>query len=348
MEKNSKGLAVVIPCYNGKEYIENLLLSLKKGSVQPNKIILVDNGSTDGTYVFVKENFPEVELIFFKGKLGYAKASNIGIKKATEQGYKYILLLNQDIICKENTIEKFLYYAEVYKDFFIIFPLILFWPPGENKIMNAGTLMHFLGFGYSGSYKLPLSQLKIGKYSYAPGCSLLFNSKKLKKIGLFDEDIVMYHEDSDLSLRGRFLKEKIIFIPEIQVYHLYKEKIDHFRWYWSERNRLFILFKFYKLPTLILMFPFFVFMEIGIIFFSLLGGWLDLKIRTYFDFLRLFKKMLKKRRMIQQTRQITDKEFLAYLTPVFNFPEVSSPLIKYIVNPIFGLGYKIIYFFTFW
>ncbi len=344
--KNSS-LFIVIPCHNGRKYIKDLIYSLNQGEVKPNSIIIIDNGSTDGTADLIQQEFPEVRLFSYKESLGYAKASNLGIKKALEDGPDYIFLLNQDIICKKDTIKNLIDFAEIHQNFFILSPLILCWPE-KDLIQTSGDMMHFLGFGYSGNYKLPLSEFKLKPFTYASGAAMFFNAQKLKKIGFFDEDFVMYHEDADLCLRAQLKKEKYLLVPQAQLYHRYKEEISDFRWFWSERNRILTLIKFYKLPTLLLIAPLFKFMELGVLGFSLFDGWLNLKIKSYQDIYKLLPKILKKRKIIQKERKISDKEFLKYFVDTFHFEGFTHPLLKYIVNPIFGFAWKILYSCVFW
>lgn len=340
-------LIVTIPCHNGAHYIKDLIPSLQRGKVKPDLIIIVDNGSKDGSADIIRKEFPQVKLLEYKQGLGFAKASNLGLKEALKNDPDYIFLLNQDIICQEDTLEKLVSFAQTHKDFFILSPLILCWPD-KDLIQTDGDMMHFLGFGYSGDYKLPLSQFKPKPFTYASGAAMFFNPVSLKKVGGFDEDLIMYHEDADLSLRASLLGEKFFLVPSAHVYHRYEEEITDFRWFWSERNRILTLIKFYKLPTLILISPLFIFMELGVIGFSLVDGWLDLKIKSYEHIYKLRKKILKKRKEIQKQRQLSDKEFLKNFTATFNFAGFTHPLIEYIVNPIFGLCWKVLYSFIFW
>ena len=85
---------VVIPNYNGIKYIDGCLRSLYKGSVHP-EIILVDNGSTDGSLSLVKEKYPLVKVIEFAENTGFSKAVNAGIRMARTE---YVLLLNNDTV----------------------------------------------------------------------------------------------------------------------------------------------------------------------------------------------------------------------------------------------------------
>jgi hypothetical protein len=89
-------------------------------------------------------------------------------------------------------------------------------------------------------------------------------------------------------------------------------------------------------------------MELGIIFYSLLDGWFFTKIKSFLASLTQISKTLKKRREIQKTRRISDRELIKGISAKFDFAGFEHPLIKYIVNPIFGFYWKIVRIFIFW
>ncbi len=97
----------IIVTYNGmqRNCIQKCLDSLFASSVQT-EIIVIDNGSTDGCVEFIKQNYPQVDLIVTNENLGFAKANNIGIRKAYDKGADYFFLINQDVWIEGNTIEK--------------------------------------------------------------------------------------------------------------------------------------------------------------------------------------------------------------------------------------------------
>lgn len=88
-------LLVIVVTYNGMQWIERCLRSVAESSY-PADVIVVDNGSTDGTQDYIQNNFPNVEFIQSKENLGFGAANNIGFRKALKEGYGFIYLLNQD------------------------------------------------------------------------------------------------------------------------------------------------------------------------------------------------------------------------------------------------------------
>ena len=88
-------ILTIIVTYNGMKWLDRCLGSLRSSSV-PADVLVVDNGSTDGTPAYIQENFPEVMLHCTGENLGFGKANNIGLLKAVREGYDYAYLLNQD------------------------------------------------------------------------------------------------------------------------------------------------------------------------------------------------------------------------------------------------------------
>ena len=104
-------LYTIITTYNGVKWIEKNIQALIESSTKT-KIIIIDNGSVDGTQDIVK-SFKAVQFIQSEENLGFGKANNLGIKLALEQGADYIFLLNQDAWIEKNTLSKLLKVSEI-------------------------------------------------------------------------------------------------------------------------------------------------------------------------------------------------------------------------------------------
>ena len=166
----------------------------------------------------------------------------------------------------------------------------------------------------------------------------------LKKIGLFDENIFSYHEDSDLCLRAKLAGYKLVLAKDSMVYHDYSfpTKKNKKRYFWMEKNRLYIILKFYKLKTLLLILPVMLFMDVGQIIFALKKGYVFEWLKSRFWFLINFNKLYRARREVQKNRQIGDRELTKNFASEIKYQELKNPLLEKIANPVMKFYWQII------
>ena len=117
-------LLTIIVTYNGKKWMDRCLGSLRDSSVQSD-VIVIDNGSTDGTLEYIASEFSEVQLVATGENLGFGKANNIGLRKAADEGYDYVYLLNQDAWVFPETFERLISAMESAPEFGILSPMQL-------------------------------------------------------------------------------------------------------------------------------------------------------------------------------------------------------------------------------
>lgn len=113
---------VIIVTYNGMKWVDRCLSSLKQSTVKVG-VFVVDNGSSDGTSEWIKENYSDVIFYQSESNLGFGQANNLGITYALEHDYKYVYLLNQDAWVNDNTIESLVKVHERNPQYGIISPL---------------------------------------------------------------------------------------------------------------------------------------------------------------------------------------------------------------------------------
>src|SRR5690242_6920004 len=104
---------IVIPVHNRKEFTRKCLDSLRHQTVCDHRIIVVDDGSTDGTRDMLDKEFPDVIVLFGNGNLFWTAAINLGIKQALTLGAEYVLTLNNDTVAPENFIDHMLFWANL-------------------------------------------------------------------------------------------------------------------------------------------------------------------------------------------------------------------------------------------
>lgn len=195
-------LFIVIPVFNRLNFTINCLKSLEAQSYQNHTVILVDDGSTDGTTAFVRGNFPRVIVLETTGDLFWTKSINIGIKYALQNKADYVLTLNNDTICPPEFLEKMMDWAGQ-KPEALLGALAV--DSGTGKIVYGGEVLYWA----SNTKKilkntLPLEQQKgIHPSTIFPGRGLLIPKIVFDKIGLFEEELLPhYYADYDFTAKA--------------------------------------------------------------------------------------------------------------------------------------------------
>lgn len=261
MEKlpNYSKVSAIVPTYNLKETVLECLQSIVNQDYPNLEVIVVDNGSTDGTSEAVIERFPKVKLIRNLKNLGVTGGINTGIKEATGD---YIWLVDHDNILELNMLSIMLKLAESDPNIGIVVPKIYYW---ENKdiIWAAGTSINlitgeniFRGGKDVGQYD------KVEEVQEAPA-NFLVKKEVIERVGLYDEIYYISYEDADFSFRVRKAGFKIVYAPKAVCYHkipLLDPKIGKARWfsraYWTARNKIIFMRKYSKcFPIFVLLYP---------------------------------------------------------------------------------------------
>lgn len=186
-------VSIIITNYNGKKYLKNCIDSLYAGVLKDFEIIVVDNGSTDGSAEFIRCNYPYVKLITLGSNLGLAIASNSGRKLAIGE---YLFFYNNDTIADCNMLLNLVNAMDADK---------------EIGICGCKTLT------YDGSREINCGvQLDIFGYPYGEGspfyvdAAIFIRSAVFDKIGAFDEKLFLYCEDKDLCWRVQLYGYKVV------------------------------------------------------------------------------------------------------------------------------------------
>lgn len=249
---------VVIPNYNGIEYLKACLDSLRKCIPQDFKIIVVDNGSTDGSPEYVTAKYPEIQLIPLSENTGFAAAVNRGIEAANTE---YVILLNNDTVADEHfvkALETALDNDE--KIFSASAKMIDMHNP--DVIDGAGDYYCALGWGFAygkGKDRDSNCNCRRNIFSACAGAAI-YRRDILKDIGMFDEAHFAYLEDVDVGYRGRINGYRNIFEPEAVVLHAGSgssgSRYNEFKINLSSRNSVYLIWKNMPLLQWVINLPF--------------------------------------------------------------------------------------------
>lgn len=215
MEKKTRICAVIVT-YNGKNWMHKCITSLKNSSV-PVEIIIIDNGSDDGTQDIIKQ-YPEINFIQSEVNLGFGKANNKGIEIALDKQADYIFLLNQDAWVEENTIASLLDVAKNNPVYGVISPIHL---NGNysgldlnfSKQLAPETCPSF----YSDLYVKQLKPLYEVKFVNA--AAWFISASCIKKVGFFEPLFFLYGEDNNFLQRVGYHHFKIGVTPLCTICH---------------------------------------------------------------------------------------------------------------------------------
>lgn len=349
-----KTVAILIVNYNGRDFLPNCLESVfeteEEGVIK--KVYLVDNLSTDDSIAWVKENYPQVHLIYSSYNSGYAGGNNLGWEHIKKTDADYLYLLNQDAQLTDNCLTTLVQYLDNHEEVVSGQPKIMLYPE-KDKINSLGNIIHFLGFGYASYEGLKETQVeaKSGRINYVSGSNLMIKRSYLEKYGkLFDDFMFMYLEDLDFGWQIMLSGYQSHLVEDSKVFHQYEFQRSIKQVYWFERNRLYIVWKNYKLLTLLLLLPAGLFMELGQLFFAIQNGSLSHKLKSYLWFLNPLNvlKLVKDHIQTQKRRTVTDRFILQEFTGVIDFQPLDNPLLKYIANPVFKAYLSILRFIVRW
>jgi GT2 family glycosyltransferase len=254
VESNEKpAVSVVVPNLNGRDLLEACLVSLERQTFKIFEVVVVDNGSTDGSVDMVKQRFPWVAAVVENhANLGFAKACNQGI--ALARGV-YVALLNNDTEAHPAWLAELVRVAEANPQAGMFATKTLAFKR-RDVIDTSGHLMYPDGLN-RGRGRLELDR---GQYDDKPdvffpsGAAALYRKLMLDEIGPFDEHHFAYGDDTDIGLRGRLAGWKCIFVPGAIVYHKYSVTTGEYspaKVFLVERNRIWIVWKYFPLKRLL-------------------------------------------------------------------------------------------------
>lgn len=266
-------VSVVIPNYNGLAYLEGVLSSLECQSMKNFEVILVDNGSTDGSCAFVAAQYSWVHIIELSENFGFSRAVNEGIKAARAP---YVLLLNNDTEVEPDFLKEMTEGLQRHKKAFSCQAKMIQFHDRE-KMDDGGNYYCALGWAFAGGKGKAAERYDKEKkiFSSCAGAAI-YRKKIFEKIGYFDDEHFAYLEDLDVGYRARIYGYENWYIPGAVVYHVGSgtsgSRYNQFKIRYSSRNNIYMIYKNMPLLQMILNLPFLlVGFGMKILFFCLKG-----------------------------------------------------------------------------
>jgi GT2 family glycosyltransferase len=297
---------------------------------------MVDNASVDGSVEYMEKSFPMVDVLVNPENVGFGPAVNRGVEHSRGE---YVLFLNNDLCLDERCIEEMI---EMLKEENVgaVVPKILYFN-AKNRINSFGVLVNYLGVAcpnYIDEEDRPQMEVE----ETACGGIFLIEKKLFRQAGGFDQDFFMYHEDHDLSWRIRLTGKKLMVNPKAVMHHKYHFSKSPKKFYYSEKNRLQLLLKNYRIKTLLLIFPALILVELAELCFALTTGWFLLKLRSYPEIALLLPSILRKRKAVQDLRGVDDKEITRLFVGSLRIGGLKNPLLDRGLSPLLNFYWKLV------
>jgi hypothetical protein len=245
---------IIVLNYNGYDDTLECLESLKKLNYSNYEILIVDNGSTDGSIEILKNAFPEITLIETGGNLGFAGGENVGIRRALAEGAECIILLNNDTVADPEFAGKLVEVSKRDKKVGILCSKVYLFDKPEVIWYAGGSFNPWLGWGRHRGYGIcDDGQFDRVEETVRPcGCSLMVTKEFCERVGLLDEDFFCYCEDVDWGMRAKRAGFKVFYVPDSKVWHKVSKSVggagNAISIYYNVRNTLRCLDKSKPLP----------------------------------------------------------------------------------------------------
>ena len=237
-------VTVIIPNYNGLRFLRDCLTALENQSMKDFETLVIDNASSDESVAYIRENFPNVNVMVMEKNLGFSGGVNVGIQSAKTP---YVLLLNNDTEVDTHFVEEMIHAIEESPNIFSVSSkMIQFYD--REKLDDAGDLYGILGWGFQRGIDAPAtSYTKKEEIFSACAGAAIYRKDVFEKIGYFDELHFAYLEDIDVGYRGKIAGYKNMYCPTAIVYHVGSgtsgSKYNSFKVKLAARNSVYLNYK---------------------------------------------------------------------------------------------------------
>ncbi|MBV9268493.1 MAG: glycosyltransferase family 2 protein [Acidobacteriaceae bacterium] len=242
-------VSAVIPTWNRADLLESILMNLRAQTRPPDQIVVIDNGSKDGSDAIAVAF--GAELVRFPENRGFATAVNEGIRRADSD---WVLILNNDVVLPPRWLEKLLRAAEETQAWFAVGKLLK--PGSDGRLDGSWDLIcrggHAWRCGYGREQSWPGWGVR-RRVAFAPMTAALFRREVFDRVGLLDTRFEAYYEDVDFGLRCALTDLDGVYEPEATATHMSKSTLGRQSarvLYLTARNQIFILAKHYPAAAL--------------------------------------------------------------------------------------------------
>jgi GT2 family glycosyltransferase len=237
---------IIILNWNGWKDTAECIESCRQLAYPNFHILVVDNGSTDGSEAILRDRFPGIEIIQTGSNLGFAGGNNVGIKYALKAGADFVWLLNNDTTVDPSALTELVRVAESDGEIGMVGSKALRYSQPEILHFAGGRLDLKTGL----TRHIGDGEKDRGQYDdatdteYISGCSLLAKREVIEKIGLMPEGYFLYFEETDWCMRARVAGFSLRMAMKSKIFHKVSASVQNFsprKLYYLTRNRLYLL-----------------------------------------------------------------------------------------------------------
>jgi GT2 family glycosyltransferase len=317
-------VSILIVNWNGLEHLPVCLESLAAQSFRDFEVVLVDNGSADGSVAWVREHHPWARLVPLERNTGFAEGNNRGLEHARGE---YIVTLNNDTRTEPDWLETLVRTADAHPLAGMIASRICsFAEPEVIDSLGMGICPDGMSRGRFRSRRWSSLRLaEVEEILFPSACAALYRQEMLRDTGFFDDDFFAYAEDTDLGLRGRLAGWGALLASRAVVHHKYSRTagvFSPFKVRLVERNHYWVALKTFPVRDLLAL-PFFTAVRYFVQARQVLagkgagrdfrvsgsrGGLIKALLRGIFEALAGAPRMLTKRRQVMRKRRISMRE----------------------------------------
>jgi len=312
-------VSIIVPNWNGRAHLERCLESLQAQTCPDFEVVVVDNGSTDGSPELVAQRFPAVRLIRQATNLGFAAGSNAGIQATSSE---FVATLNNDAWAEPAWLAELVQVMEEHPQVgACASKMLLASRPGT--LDSAGIIADRAGITWnrrSGEPDTGQSAAPMEVFGACAGAAL-YRRAMLEDVGLFGEDFFCYLEDADLAWRARLRGWRCLYVPTAVVHHAHSatgREGSAFKNRLLGRNKVWLIARNYPAPQVWLYLPAIIAYDATTVAYHLLVRRDVSPLQGRVAGLRRLPRALRQRKDIQASRTVPWPELATHLSPLTN------------------------------